>query len=93
MSLEIKLSSLSPLSFEFAKAGDVVSLVRKKANKKEFRSSIGPAVDSILVFRGQTKIGMIPINIAEEYAAYLADKAFAKVTKTDAAKKLFLIGI
>ncbi len=93
MSLEIKLSSLSPLSFEFAKTGDRVSLVRKKANKKEFRSSIGAAVDSILVFRGQTKIGMIPIKTGEEHAAYLADKISAKVIKTDAAKKLFVIVI
>jgi hypothetical protein len=93
MSLEIKLSSLSPLSFEFAKAGDIVSLVRKKANKKEFRASIGAAVDSILVFRGQTKIGMIPIKTGEENAAYLADKVSAKVTKSDAAKKLLVIAV
>jgi hypothetical protein len=93
MSLEIKLSSLSPLTFEFAKVGDTVSLVRKKANKKEFRSSIGAAVDSILVFRGQTKIGMIPIKFGEENAAYLADKISAKVKKTDPAKKLFVITV
>lgn len=93
MPLEIKLSSLSPLSFEFAKVGDTVSLVRKKANKKEFRSSIGAAVDSILVFRGQTKIGMIPIKIGEENAQYLADKVSAKVITTDAVKKLFVIAI
>ena len=93
MSLEIKLSSLSPLTFEFARVGDTVSLFRKKANKKEFRSSIGAAVDSILIFRGQTKIGMIPIKIGEENAEYLADKVSAKVIKTDAVKKLFVIAI
>lgn len=91
--MEIKLTSLSPLSFEFAKTGDVVSLVRKKANKKEFRSSIGAAVDSILVFKGQTKIGMIPIKIGEENATYLADKVSAKVIKADPLKKLFVINV
>jgi hypothetical protein len=91
MSLEVKLSSLSPLSFEFAKVGDTVALVRKKANKNEFRSSIGAAVDSILVFRGQTKIGMIPIKTAEENCVYLEGKTSAKVTKAEAAKKLLII--
>ena len=93
MPLEIKLGSLSPLSFEFAKVGDTVSLVRKKANKKEFRASIGAAVDSILVFRGQTKIGMIPIKFGEENAAYLADKVSARVVNTDSTKKLFVIDV
>ena len=93
MPLEIKLSSLSPLSFEFAKVGDTVSLVRKKANKKEFRSSIGAAVDSILVFRGQTKIGMIPIKTGQDYADYLVDKVSAKVIRSDAEKKIFIINV
>jgi len=91
--MEIKLASLSPLSYEFAKAGDTVLLRRKIANKKEYRGSIGAAVDSILVFRGQTKIGMIPIAVSESSAAYLADKASAKVTKVDASKKTLLIEV
>jgi hypothetical protein len=93
MTLEIKLSSLSPLSFEFAKVGDAVSLVRKKANKNEFRASIGAAVDSILVFRGQTKIGMIPIKVSDINAEYLADKFSAKVTKSEVTKKLLVITV
>jgi hypothetical protein len=93
MAIEVKLSSLSPLSFEFAKDGDTVSLVRKKANKREFRSSIGAAVDSILVFKGQTKIGMIPIKTGEDNADYLADKVTAKVIMADPVKKIFIIKI
>ena len=91
--MEIKLASLSPLSFEFAKVGDVVALKRKIANKKEFRSSIGAAVDSILVFRGQTKIGMVPIKISDENGAYLAEKTTAKVSQVDAQKKLLIIEV
>jgi len=91
--MEIKLGSLSPLSYEFAKVGDVVSLKRKIANKKEFRSSIGAAVDSILVFRGQTKIGMIPIKVSDQYAEYLKDKVQGTVTKSDTEKKLFIIDV
>ncbi len=93
MTMEIKLASLSPLSYEFAKAGDIVALRRKIANKKEYRGTIGAAVDSILVFRGQTKIGMIPIKISEENSDYLKDKLSAKVKQTDQAKKLFIIEV
>ncbi len=46
-----------------AKVGDVVDIKIKKPNKNEFRGVIGNAVDVFLVFKGQTKIGMIPINI------------------------------
>ena len=91
--MEIKLSSLSPLSFEFATEGAVVSLFRKMANAKEFRISIGKAVDSILIFKGQTKIGMIPIKIAEENAEYLSLKTHAKVKTSDSAKKTLIIEI
>ena len=91
--MEIKLGSLSPLSFEFAKEGDVVILAKKKANKNEFRSSIGAAVDSVLVFRGKMKIGMIPIKTSTENAGYLMGKTSATVSKVDVEKKTILIKI
>jgi hypothetical protein len=59
----IELTSLSPVSFMLAKVGDKVEIKVKKPNKNEFRGSIGTAVDVFLVFKGQTKIGMIPTNL------------------------------
>ena len=59
----IELTSLSPVSFLLAKVGDKVEIKIKKPNKNEFRGSIGSAVDVLLVFKGPTKIGMIPTNL------------------------------
>lgn len=57
----IPLSSVSPISFAMAKEGDTVTIKRKQAKKNEFRGhKIGAASDSYLVFKGITKIGMIP---------------------------------
>jgi hypothetical protein len=91
--MEIKLSSLSPLSYEFTKPGDTVTLFRKQPNKREFRASIGAAVESILIFKGPTKIGMIPVKIADENAEYLKGKSTAKITVTDSAKKTIIIKV
>ena len=91
--MEIKLSSLSPLSYEFTKPGDTVTLYRKQPNKKEFRSSIGAAVESILIFKGSTKVGMIPVQVADENAEYLKGKNTATVMVTDLAKKTLIIKV
>jgi hypothetical protein len=91
--MEIKLSSLSPLSYEFTKPGDTVTLFRKQPNKREFRASIGAAVESILIFKGSTKIGMIPVKIADENSGYLKGKSTATVTVTDPVKKTIIIKV
>jgi hypothetical protein len=88
-SLEVNLTSLSPLSFEFVKVGDSVSVRRKIPNKREFRDRIGAASESFLVFKGETKIGMIPIKFSNENRPFL--KKTATVTTVDKTKKTLSI--
>lgn len=59
----IQLASVSPISFALAKEGDLVTIKRKQSKKNEFRGhKIGFSSDSYLVFKGITKIGMIPLE-------------------------------
>lgn len=60
---EITLESISPIAFDMCKVGDIVIIRLKNPKFNEFRSKIGPATVSFLVFKNQTKIGMIPTNI------------------------------
>jgi hypothetical protein len=64
--MDIELASLSPISFESVKVGDVALIRFVKAKANEYREKIGPAKDCFLVFKGTTKIGMIPIKVATE---------------------------
>ncbi len=63
--LRVQLFSVSPISFSFAKPGDRARIEHKPPRKNEYREKIGPATDCYLVFKGQTKIGMIPKEFAE----------------------------
>jgi hypothetical protein len=64
--MEIELTSISPISFEMVKPGDIALIKVVKAKSNEYREKIGPAKDCYLVFKGPTKIGMIPLKIATE---------------------------
>ena len=64
--MDIELASISPISFESVKVGDVALIKFVKAKANEYREKIGPAKDCFLVFKGPTKIGMIPIKVATE---------------------------
>jgi len=43
----------------------------KTPRKTEYRGSIGPAVRSVLVFKGGTKIGMIPTDFVSKNLSLL----------------------
>ena len=60
----INLISISPIAFELAKVGDTVSIKKKAPNTNEFRGSLEKPVDVFLVFKGITKVGMIPSAIS-----------------------------
>jgi len=60
-----QLKSVSPIVFSLAKEGDKVLLRRNKPKPNEYRDKIGPAVETILVFKGRTKIGMIPVDASD----------------------------
>ena len=67
--MRLELTSLSPLSFQLAKVGVLVTLKRKRANPNEYREKIGSARDCFLAFIGQTKIGMVPISHNDKVSA------------------------
>ena len=58
--MQVELTSTSPISFTAIKEGIKLRIkhVPKKIN--EYREKIGPATDCYLVFKGETKIGMVP---------------------------------
>ena len=89
--MKIKLASLSPLSFEAVKLGDKVSLRVRGANKNEYRDKIGAAQDVFLVFKGQTKIGMVPKRIGAENHETIASSNW-RVVEIDPSKGVLVLG-
>ena len=87
---QVNLTSLSPLSFEVAKVGDLVTVRKKLPNKNEFRDKIGSATESFLVFKGETKIGMIPSKFSVENRPFI--KRTATVLASDKSKKTLVVG-
>jgi hypothetical protein len=66
--MEVQLSSISPLSFSILKQGDVVEVRKKHPRTNEFRGEkIGGGSVSFLIFKGITKIGMIPTDFVSEH--------------------------
>ncbi|MGB4468166.1 MAG: hypothetical protein WBH99_01455 [Azovibrio sp.] len=80
--MEIELQSISPISFSMIKLGDTVRIEHKPAKLNEYREKIGPAVDCYLIFKGQTKIGMIPNNFVKNHKDYLK-KRVCKISGID----------
>lgn len=56
----VQLKAVSPVAFMLAKEGDQALIRRNPPKPNEYRDKIGPAIESYLVFKGETKIGMIP---------------------------------
>lgn len=80
--MDIELASLSPISFESVKEGDIALIKFVKAKTNEYREKIGPAKDCFLVFKGPTKIGMIPLQIALDKLK-LSSSRKCLITKVD----------
>lgn len=60
-----------------AKEGDKAVVKKNPAKRNEYRDKIGPAAEAFLVFKGETKIGMIP----HEFIAKMVDTPFKKVCR------------
>jgi hypothetical protein len=58
--ITVDLISISPFAFSVIKVGEQARVELKRKKMNEYRDKIGPASDCYLVFKGQTKIGMIP---------------------------------
>jgi hypothetical protein len=59
----ISLSTISPIAFTLVNVGDRLQVERIKPKKNEYRDKIGSPKEALLVFKGQTKVGMIPFDI------------------------------
>jgi hypothetical protein len=88
----IELTSLSPISFMLAKVGDRVEIKIKKPNKNEFRGRIGSASEVFLVFKGSTKVGMIPTSV--DKTIFKSKKIIVgKIQSIESSKKQIVIEI
>lgn len=75
--LHVQLKAISPVAFMFAKEGDKALVRRSAPNLREYRDKIGPASEAFLVFKGETKIGMIP----RDFISALGGTQFKKVCR------------
>jgi hypothetical protein len=73
--MEIKLDAVSPVVFSLMNVGALADIRRQLANKNEYREKIPVVTDTLLVFRGVTKVGVIPRKkVAELGASALVGK-------------------
>jgi len=86
----ISLSAISPIAFELAREGDIVSIKKKVPNKSEYRGTLEAARDVFLVFKGVTKVGVIP-NRVSDTLPNLANVRTGKIVKMDKSEMLIQI--
>lgn len=82
--LEVMLKAISPVAFIFAKEGDKLLIKRNAPKLREYRDKIGPANESYLAFKGETKIGMIPL----EFIKGLGNLPIKRVCKISRMEKI-----
>ncbi len=91
MTIQVSLGSISPVAFSVVREGDVVEIKIKKPSATEFRGQgIGAGVKTYLVFKGITKVGMIPVKIADSLEPGVIKKR-ARVKIVDGSKKVIVI--
>jgi hypothetical protein len=75
--IPVQLTAVSPVAFMLAKVGDKAIVKRSAPKLNEYRDKIGPASEAYLVFKGETKIGLIP----REFIGGLGDAPLRKVCR------------
>jgi hypothetical protein len=90
--MEVKLMSVSPVSFMMAKEGDLLEIKQKVPRIGEFRGKIGAPSESFLIFKDKTKIGMIPQKILRQYGKSFIGKN-CRVVKMDRNKSTIIVEI
>jgi len=90
--MEINLTAVSPVCFDLVRVGDRVRISLKQANRREFREKIGPAQDCYLVFRGVTKLGMVPRSAPQECLVALKKGAWA-ISRADRMTSTLVISL
>ena len=84
------MTSVSPVSFMMAKEGELVQIRHTPSKKNEYRANIGPPADCYLVFKGQTKIGMIPKTFVNQNKQLMRPKN-CRIKKMDQSKSVIII--
>lgn len=67
--MEVKLEAISPVIYSLMKPGVVAEVRRQKANKNEYREKIPVVQETLIVFRGNTKVGIIPRDKVAEFGS------------------------
>jgi hypothetical protein len=88
--MRVQLASISPVSFMIAKEGELVSIQHRPPKLNEYREKIGPAAECYLVFKGKTKLGMIPKKIVKDHKELLVKKN-CRIIKIDQANSIFIV--
>jgi hypothetical protein len=88
--MEVQLSSVSPISFLMAREGELLEIKRKPPKKNEFRGTLEAATESYLVFKSQTKIGMLPTNFIKENNV-INFKNKCRIYKIDKEKNIIIV--
>lgn len=88
--IEVQLKAISPVAFMVAKAGDTAVVKKNPPKPNEYRDKIGPAAEALLVFKGETKIGMIPHELVRRLGS-ISLKRVCRISKMDRERDLIQI--
>jgi hypothetical protein len=88
--MEVQLTAISPVAYMVAKEGDMAVVKRNPPKKNEFRDKIGPATEAMLVFKGVTKIGMIPHEFIK-HIGIASLKRVCQISKMDESRDVILV--
>lgn len=67
--MEVKLEAISPVVYSLMKVGAVAEVKRQMAKKNEYREKIPIVHDTLVVFKGITKVGIIPRDKVSQLGA------------------------
>ncbi len=79
---QVELTAVSPVAYILAKEGDKGLIKRSAPRLNEYRDKIGPASEVFLVFKGETKLGMIPRDFMQRFAG-IPLKNVCKIVRMD----------
>ena len=88
--MQVQLTSLSPVSYMIAKEGELVTIQHRPPRPNEYREKIGAAAECYLVFKGKTKIGMIPKKITVDHPEFLIKKS-CRIVRIDQSNSVFVV--
>jgi hypothetical protein len=89
--MKIELTSTSPISFSYIREGQKLRVKHIPKKPNEYREKIGPPSDCYLIFKGTTKIGMIPSTLTNNHD--FQQSKFCTVLEINKEKKQIIVEI